>query len=58
MKQKLPLKLVKEKEVEVEDNLARDLIQIKQDAADKEKPQIAPKKTKKEEASSPKYRRL
>lgn len=38
---------VREKEVEVEDNLARDLIQIKQAAAEKEKPQLTPKKTKK-----------
>lgn len=41
---------VREKEVEVEDNLARDLIQIKQEAAEKEKPQLTtPKKTKKED---------
>ena len=44
---------VREKEVEVEDNLARDLIQIKQDAADKGKPQPAPKKVKVEEVAAP-----
>lgn len=34
---------VKEIEVEAEDNLTRDLAQIKQDAADKAKPAPAPK---------------
>ncbi len=37
---------VKEQEVETEDNLSRDLAQIKQDAADKEKPSLTPKKSK------------
>jgi len=40
---------VKEKESEGDDNLARNLIQIKQDAAEKEKPVAAKKKSKKEE---------
>ena len=46
---KVSAEVVKEKEVENDDELARDLIQIKQDAAEKDKPTLVKKKTKKEE---------
>ncbi|MBK6640554.1 MAG: hypothetical protein IPG39_04630 [Bacteroidetes bacterium] len=44
---KVSAEVVKEKEVENDDELARDLIQIKQDAAEKDKPTLVKKKTKK-----------